>query len=98
MQPADWLAVYSATAGRSAMRKQPVRKDYKDRSGTSGVRHYALGQTFIRVWFEDGGLYQYDEAKPGALHVARMKRLAEEGRGLATYINQHVRENYARKL
>jgi hypothetical protein len=79
------------------MTEQPVRKDYKDLSGNSGVRHYAIGQTSIRVWFEDGGLYEYDETKPGELHVARMKRLAEEGRGLATYINRHVRENYARK-
>jgi len=39
-----------------------------------------------------------DETKPGAQHVARMKQLAEEGRGLATYINRYVRDNYARKL
>jgi murein tripeptide amidase MpaA len=66
--------------------------------GGSGVRFYALGPSFIRVWFKDGDGYEYDHVRPGRKHVDAMKRLAEEGRGLATYINQHVRANYARKL
>jgi hypothetical protein len=64
-------------------------------SGNSGVRFYAAGATFIRVWFKDGKSYEYNQIKPGLDHVVEMKRLAEEGRGLATYINQHVKENYA---
>jgi hypothetical protein len=31
-------------------------------------------------------------------HVEEMKRLAEQGEGLATYINREVGKNYARKL
>jgi hypothetical protein len=30
--------------------------------------------------------------------VDAMKRLAKAGKGLATYVNQHVKDNYARKL
>ena len=30
-------------------------------------------------------------------HIAKMKELAEKGRGLNTYINQHVRKNYETK-
>jgi hypothetical protein len=78
--------------------EQLVRKRYRDRSGNSGVRFYAMGPTFIYVWFEDGRGYEYNYESPGRRHVPEMKRLAEEGRGLATYINQHVRGNYARKL
>jgi len=74
------------------------RRAYKNFSGTSGVRFYEPGPTFIRVWFEQGGCYEYDDNKPGPHHVEEMKRLAEEGQGLATYINRYVRENYARKL
>jgi hypothetical protein len=42
--------------------------------------------------------YSYDATKPGTKHVDAMKRLALAGEGLTTYVNQHVRENYAAKL
>jgi hypothetical protein len=71
---------------------------YSDRSGASGVAAYALGDDFIDLWFRDGGGYRYDASAPGPKHVDAMKRLAEAGQGLATYVNRHVRENYARKL
>lgn len=74
------------------------RKRYRDLGENSGVRFYALGPSFIRVWFKDGDGYEYDHGRPGRGHVEAMKRLAEEGRGLSTYISQHVRKNYARKL
>lgn len=77
---------------------QILRRRYKNLNGDSGVRFYALGPSFIDVWFVDGAGYRYDERRPGASHVAALKRLAAAGRGLATYINQHVRKGYARKL
>ncbi|WBT36506.1 hypothetical protein [Hyphomicrobium sp. DMF-1] len=74
------------------------RKRYGNLGRNSGVRFYALGPSSIRVWFKDGDGYDYDYRHPGREHVETMKRLAEEGRGLSTYISQHVRKNYARKL
>lgn len=74
------------------------RVAYPNFGGDSPIRCYAIGPSSIRVWFEDGGGYEYDNRRPGRQHVEVMKRLAEEGRGLATYINRHVRANYARKL
>jgi hypothetical protein len=74
------------------------RFDYENISGNSGVRYYEPGPTFIRVWFATGGGYEYDYKKPGPLHVEEMKRLAEAGEGLATYINREVRGNFAHKL
>lgn len=74
------------------------RQRYNDLSGNSGVRFYAVGPGFIDIWFTDGAGYRYDGNRPGARHVAAMARLAQEGSGLATYINQHIRGNYARKL
>jgi hypothetical protein len=42
-------------------------------------------------------IYEYDRARPGVRHVREMTARAKEGRGLATYISQHVGSNYARK-
>jgi hypothetical protein len=74
------------------------RRPHGSRHGNSGVSFYAPGRSSIRLWFRDGRGYVYDSRKPGKLHVDAMKRLAEEGRGLTTYINQHVRKNFAPEL
>ena len=71
---------------------------YGDQSGDSGVRAYKLGPDFIIIEFKTGGGYRYDKVKPGRRHVSIMKKLAKSGDGLTTYINQHVRDNYAEKL
>ena len=71
---------------------------YRNLSGDLGVRFYEIGDEFIRIWFADGEGYEYDAFKPGGASVERMKQLAAAGQGLATFINQTVRKNYARKL
>jgi hypothetical protein len=65
---------------------------------TSGVESFEIGDRSITVRFVAGGTYLYDQSKPGRMHVAQMISLARAGAGLATYINQQVRGNYARKL
>lgn len=74
------------------------RTPYANRGHRSGVREFALGPSSIRVWFIDGSGYEYDHRRPGRAHVEAMKRRAQEGEGLATYISQHVGKNFARKL
>ena len=72
---------------------------YRNLGGNSGVTAYSIGETSITIRFKTGGFcYVYDYGRPGAAHVEQMKLLAERGKGLATYISQHVREKYARKL
>jgi hypothetical protein len=71
---------------------------YGNRSGTSGVEAFKIGDGSIAVRFADGATYLYDRDKPGPHHVARMIERARAGAGLATYINRRVRENYARKM
>jgi hypothetical protein len=73
-------------------------KRYRNLSGDSGVAAYRAGQGFILVRFVGGDTYEYTEAATGAEHVRNMQRLAEAGRGLATYISRFVRERYARRL
>ena len=71
---------------------------YRDVSGDSGVSAYETGPQSIIVRFKDGGTYLYDTVNPGPRFVSAMKKRAAEGKGLATYINQHVRERYAARL
>ena len=66
---------------------------YANRQGSSGVVAYESGPDFIRVAFVDGGVYRYTWARPGARKVERMKQLAEQGRGLASFINRSVRDD-----
>ncbi|KGK56972.1 hypothetical protein NC00_15250 [Xanthomonas cannabis pv. phaseoli] len=71
---------------------------YSNRDGHSGVVAYALAEDAIAVRFRSGETYVYTADSAGADVVATMQRLAKAGRGLSTYISQHVRDAYAGKL
>ena len=71
--------------------------EYKNLSGESGILAYEIGDDFIRVQFQDEEIYVYTEESTGQEHIEEMKRLAQKGRGLNTYINQNVRKKYDRK-
>lgn len=73
-------------------------KSYVHRRGETGVAAFETGPRSITIRFRDGSTYRYTYAKPGAHHVEAMKELASEGKGLTTYINQHVRGAYAARL
>jgi hypothetical protein len=72
-------------------------KRYRNISGNSGILAYEIAPGFIKIKFADGGVYVYDHRKPGKRHVEAMKKLAVAGKGLATYVNQFVRDNYSAK-
>ena len=59
--------------------EQPPRRLYGNFAGDSPVRYFAVGPSFIRVWFKDGTGYEYDDSNPGREYVEAMKRLAEAG-------------------
>lgn len=68
---------------------------YANLGGDSGVAAYACRPDEIRLRFVDRPtIYVYTRRHPGMAHVREMQRLAKAGRGLATYINQHVRDDY----
>ena len=71
---------------------------YRNLDGTSGVRAYQLLDGAIAVRFANGVTYFYDDATTGKQDVQQMHRLAVAGRGLATYISQHVQDRYAGRL
>jgi len=71
---------------------------YGNFSGDSGVVAFDFESDSITVQFKNDTIYVYDSNRPGPSKVEVMKRLALEGRGLCTYISQHVRKNYARRV
>lgn len=70
-------------------------KRYKNLEGGSGVLAYENGKGFIKVKFVDGRTYTYTFKSAGKAAIAQMQKLAESGKGLSTYISQHVKEKYA---
>lgn len=68
------------------------------RGSDSGIAAYAWGPGWIVIRFHRGGTYRYDDRHPGPEHVLEMQRLAEAGEGLNTYVNQHVRDDYAARM
>lgn len=72
-------------------------KRYKNLGGDSGVIAYEYGVDFIRVQFSDLSIYRYTYAIPGTNDVDHMKRLADSGQGLNSFISRVVRKRYAAK-
>lgn len=73
-------------------------KSYGNKSGNSGVKAYSNGRTSITVQFIDGATYLYNYISAGKAHIEQMKKAAAAGKGLSTYISQHVKDKYAEKL
>lgn len=72
-------------------------KAYRNLSGESGVRAYAIAGDAIKVEFADGKVYTYSYAITGREKVERMKALARAGRGLCAYIAREVKGAYAER-
>lgn len=71
---------------------------YLNHSGRSGVAAFQIGPDSITVRFVSGQTYRYTHATAGRHFVEEMKRLAAAGRGLSTYISQHVGAHYAERI
>ena len=71
---------------------------YKNLEGHSGVSAYELGTDSITIEFNHDAIYLYTYSSTGKRAVEKMKKHAQLGKGLSTYISQSVRENFERKL
>jgi hypothetical protein len=70
---------------------------YNGADRDSGIDAYEAGANYMRVRFIHGGTYVYTYRSAGRRHIDTMKLLAKSGKGLNTYINDHVRERFERK-
>ncbi|PJJ79140.1 hypothetical protein [Mucilaginibacter auburnensis] len=71
---------------------------YQSSNTNTGIIAYDILPDGISIKFRDGSVYLYTTESTGKEHLNKMEKLARKGEGLTTYINQHVRENYAEKL
>jgi hypothetical protein len=71
---------------------------YGNQSRESGVVAYDIDAGQIIVQFRNGDRYLYTEDSAGAANIATMQALARAGRGLSSFISQHVHDRYARKI
>jgi len=67
---------------------------YSNISGASNISAYNIGPDFIDVMFNSGQVYRYSYDSAGEDNVEEMKRLAESGSGLNSYILAYVKEDY----
>lgn len=93
------LLVILATAIHLGKSYQDKLTRYRDINGDSGISAYKYGNDWIRVQFRNGGVYEYQASKIGQSHINELKRLADSGDGLNTYIstNQDVKRGWASK-
>lgn len=72
---------------------------YRNIDSDSGILRYEYGPDWISVEFERGPQrhYRYTYSSAGSAHVESMKKLADRGDGLNSYINRNVAKLYESK-
>ena len=73
-------------------------ENYLDLSGDGGIEGFIISRSKIFILFDNAYWYEYDNIKPGKEHLTHMKDFARKGKGLKTYVNQNVRDNYRSKF
>jgi len=73
-------------------------KSYKNVSGKSTVAMYELAKDFVTVRFASQEVYRYSNQSAGRENVGKMKVLALAGKGLGTFIENNVKDKFARKV
>lgn len=73
-------------------------RPYRNTGGDSGVLAYDYGNDWILVQFRDGTVYEYTSSSAGQSNIDVMKRLADAGNGLNSFINTRVKKGYSRKI
>ena len=75
-------------------------KPYANLSGDSGISAYEYGSDWIHIQFVHGGTYEYTSSSVGAANLETLKRLADSGDELNTFINTtpSVKKGYSRRL
>ena len=70
---------------------------YLDINGDSGVSAYEIGEDSIKVKFKGTAkIYVYSYTSAGKENVEHMKKLAQSGDGLNSFINLNVKYKYVR--
>ena len=60
-----------------------------DSDNNSNINAYDYGDDFIVVEFKDDSKYKYTYASAGSYNIEEMKRLADSGDGLNSFISKN---------
>jgi hypothetical protein len=83
------------------MAKKPLKiatERYKNLSGKSTVATYQLLKDAVTIGFTSHGKYIYSNQSAGSHNVSKMKTLAIAGKGLGTFIENTLKDKFARKV
>lgn len=70
---------------------------YKNLGGDSNIKCYEIGNDYIDViFYGTAKTYRYSYASAGRQKVEQMKRLAQQGEGVNSYIIKNARLLYER--
>lgn len=69
-------------------------EEYKNINGNSNIKAFSFGKDYITVQFKGGALYRYSYKSAGSIKVEKMKKLANQGWGLNSYIMRNARMLY----
>jgi hypothetical protein len=68
---------------------------YKNHTGNSNITSYNVGKDFIQVSFEGSDkVYKYSHQSAGKENIDQMKKLAEAGTGLGSFIHKNVKHKH----
>ena len=71
-------------------------KNYLNLGGNSNVKFYDYDATSIKIQFSTGAPYIYSYQSAGRENVENMKRLADRGVGLNSFVMRNARKLYVR--
>ena len=82
--------------GKLNFNKYTLMESYSNLSGTSPITHFEIANNSVSVWFKGGkkNPYIYPVYKIGNYHFQQLIQKAISGKGLSTYINQNVRNDF----
>ena len=71
---------------------------YKNLGKASKVLKYEIRKDAVTIRFTDNTEYIYTNQTAGPENIAKMKTLAQAGKGLGTFIESTVKERWLRKV
>ncbi len=79
--------------------KKPKQfKKYKNLSGASTVVSYEIAKDGMIVVFKDHSAYRYTNQSADPANIAKMKTLANAGKGLGTFITANLKGRELRRV
>jgi len=79
--------------------KRPKQfRRYKNLGGKSTVARYELAKDAVTIEFKDHSVYRYTNQSADPANIGEMKKLAEAGKGLGTFIEAKLKDRFLRKI